>query len=167
MAGDYNIQEVLLSYGGLQQICGVPTRKGATLQLILTDLHTYMHPPYALPPLQVDEGKAGKDSDHQALILASKASKEFFVKREKRKVITRPIPESKIGPFCAELTRCRLEGINNTEDIDVKTDTFHNYLRQLLNKHFPEKKVTVSNLDKFWMNPQPKNFYVGSKEQDL
>ena len=87
MAGDYNrvsIQEVLLSYGGLQQICGVPTRKGATLQLIVTDLHTYMHPPYALFPLQVDEGKAGKDSDHQALILAPKASKEFFLLKEKK-----------------------------------------------------------------------------------
>ena len=78
LAGDYNrvcIQDVLLSYGGLQQMCGVPTRKGATLQLILTDLHTYMHPPTALPPLQVDEGKAGVDSDHQALILAPKASR--------------------------------------------------------------------------------------------
>ena len=44
-AGDYNktsIQEVLLSYGALQQMCGVPTRKGASLQLILTDLLTYI-----------------------------------------------------------------------------------------------------------------------------
>ena len=56
LAGDYNrvkIQDILLSYGALQQICGVPTRKGATLQLILTDLHTYMHPPthYVIGPL--------------------------------------------------------------------------------------------------------------------
>ena len=53
LAGDYNrtsVQDVLLSYGALQQMCGVPTRKAASLQLILTDLHTYMHPPTALPP---------------------------------------------------------------------------------------------------------------------
>ena len=68
MAGDYNrvnIQDILLRYGALQQICGVPTRKGATLQLILTDLHTYMYPPTAHPPIQVDKGKKGKDADHQ------------------------------------------------------------------------------------------------------
>ena len=36
IAGDYNrvsIHDILLSYGGLQQMCGVPTRKGATLEL--------------------------------------------------------------------------------------------------------------------------------------
>ena len=44
-AGDFNrvgIEEVLHSYGALQQLCRVPTRKGATLQLLFTDLHTYM-----------------------------------------------------------------------------------------------------------------------------
>ena len=62
----------------------VPTRKGATLQLILTDLHTFMYPPTSHPPLQVDEGKAGVDSDHQALILAPKASKHFVKKTGKK-----------------------------------------------------------------------------------
>ena len=110
LAGDYNrvsVQDILLSYGCLQQICGVPTRKGATLELILTDLHTYMYAPTIHPPLQVDEGKKGKDSDHQALILAPKASKDFVVKREKRKIVTRPMPESEIEAFCCELTNHR------------------------------------------------------------
>ena len=103
MAGDYNktsIQEVLNSYGALQQMCGVPTRKGASLQLILTDLHTYMHPPTARPPIQKDENAKGVDGDHQTLILAPKASKQFVVKREKRKVKTRPLPDSQVQAFC-------------------------------------------------------------------
>ena len=110
LAGDFNrtsIQEVLRSYGALQQMCGVPTRKGASLQLVLTDLHTYMYPPTAHPPIQKDEGAKGKDSDHQALVLCPKASSQFVVKREKRKVKTRPMPQSKVDLFCAELTQHR------------------------------------------------------------
>ena len=105
-AGDYNktgVQEVLLSYGALQQMCGVPTRKGASLQLILNDLHTYMYPPTAHPPIQKDDDAQGVDGDHQTLILAPKASKQFVVKREKRTVKSRPMPESQIREFCLEL----------------------------------------------------------------
>ena len=84
LAGDYNrvgVQEILHSYGALQQICDVPTRKGATLQLIITDLHSFMYPPTAQPPMQKDERAKGMDGDHQTLLFAPKASKDFFVKR--------------------------------------------------------------------------------------
>jgi hypothetical protein len=158
-AGDYNktsIQEVLLSYGALQQMCGVPTRKGASLQLILTDLHTYMYPPTAHPPIQKDEDAQGVDGDHQTVILAPKASKQFVVKREKRIVKSKPMPESKIREFCLELTEYRWEGVLNEEDIDKKVESFHTVLQFLLDKYFPEKSVTVSNLDKTWMTPQLK-----------
>ena len=50
LGGDFNrtnIQEILHSYGALQQMCGVPTRQRASLQLIVTDLHTCMEPPTA------------------------------------------------------------------------------------------------------------------------
>ena len=87
LAGDFNrvgVQDILDCYGALHQVCGVPTRKGASLQLILTDLHTYMHPPTAHPPIQKDEGAKGADADHQALVLAPRACAQFVKKREKR-----------------------------------------------------------------------------------
>ena len=88
IAGDFNhvdVQEVLNSYGALQQMCDVPTRKGATLQLILTDLHTHMHPPTVVLALQVDDGSKGVDADHKGLILSPKVSTDFVQKREKRR----------------------------------------------------------------------------------
>ena len=108
IGGDFNrvgVQQVLRSYGGLQQVCGVPTRQGATLELILTDLHTYYHPPTCLPPLKVDQGVSGKDSDHSILVWAPKASSRFKVEREKRKIATRPLPQAQINSFCAEFTK--------------------------------------------------------------
>ena len=108
VGGDFNrveITDILLSYGALQQVCEVATRQGAALQLVMTDLHTFLHPPTAQPPIQVDEGSKGKNGDHQALILAPKANKDFVVKRERREIITRPMPETQIQAFCAELTK--------------------------------------------------------------
>ena len=159
LGGDFNrtsIQEVLQSYGALQQMCGVPTRQGASLQLIITDLHTYMEPPTALPPIQKDENAKGKDGDHQTLVLAPKASKDFIVKREKRTVISRPLPESQVSAFCLELTKYSWNTLLEESNVNTKVSIFHNYLRGLLDKYFPEKKVTISNLDKTWMTPQLK-----------
>jgi hypothetical protein len=48
IGGDFNrvdINDILDSYGALKQIISVPTRKTATLEIILTDLHTMFHPP--------------------------------------------------------------------------------------------------------------------------
>ena len=86
IAGDFNkvkISEILMSYGALQQVCTVPTRGKNTLELILTDLHTVYHPPTTMPPLQVDEGQNGKDSDHNTVVFAPKANLRFLNKREK------------------------------------------------------------------------------------
>ena len=48
IGGDFNrldITDILDSYGALKQIISVPTRKSATLEIILMDLHTLFHPP--------------------------------------------------------------------------------------------------------------------------
>ena len=137
-------------------MCGVPTRKGASLQLVLTDLHTYMYPPTAHPPIQKDEGAKGKDGDHQTLILSPKANKNFVVKREKRTVRSRPMPDSQVRAFCLELTQHKWNNLLEETCVNKKVEIFHHYLRSLLDKHLPEKSVTISNLDKTWMTPQLK-----------
>ena len=62
IGGDFNrvkVAEILECYGGLHQVISVPTRKNATLSILLTDLHTLYHPPTTLPPLQADPGGGG------------------------------------------------------------------------------------------------------------
>ena len=117
--------------------------------------------------MQKDEGSKGMDGDHQTLMFAPKASKDFFVKREKRKVKTRPLPKSKVATFCAEITRHTWENVLKAEDIDIKTEEYHKYIRELLDKHLPEKTVTVSNLDKPWMNPQLKELLRQTQRERL
>ena len=72
IGGDLNklkIDKILESYGPLRQIITDPTRQSAILENIITDLHSWYQPPQCLPPLQVDLDKAGKDSDHNIVIL--------------------------------------------------------------------------------------------------
>ena len=66
------------------------------------------------------------------------------------------MPESRIREFCLELTQHKWSAVLEEEDIDKKVEQFHTFLRLLLDKYFPEKSVTVSNLDKTWMTPQLK-----------
>ena len=87
LAGDANkfpITPVLNSYGQLRQICSIPTRKNATLELIITDLWGLYHPPSSMPPLKVDQDKKGKDSDHAIIIFAPKSNDKFYLKSQQK-----------------------------------------------------------------------------------
>jgi hypothetical protein len=102
IGGDFNrldISDILDSYGALKQVISVPTRNTATLEIILTDLHTMFHPPTTLPPLQVDTDKVGKDSDHEVVILAPISNLQYKVERRKKTIFTRPLPQSQIVNF--------------------------------------------------------------------
>ena len=94
-----DISDILDSYGALKQIISVSTRKSATLEMILTDLHTMFHPPTTLQPLQVDEDKIGKDSDHNVVVFAPRSNIQYQQSRKKKTVLTRPLPETEIFKF--------------------------------------------------------------------
>ena len=60
-------------------------RLGATLEIILTDLHSLYHPPTTLPPHEVDQDKDGADSDHNIVIMAPLSNGNYEVKRKKKR----------------------------------------------------------------------------------
>ena len=66
------------------------------------------------------------------------------------------MPQSQINLFCAEFTEYKRLDVFEAEDNNCKVEAYHNYQRKILAKYFPEKTVTISNLDKFWMTPELK-----------
>ena len=152
-----NYEDVLDSYGALKQCVTVNTRKGATLTMILSDLHSYYHPPTTLAPLQVDEDKAGKDSDHDVIIFAPKSDANFKVERKKKVIKCRPLPDSKIPAFGKDFQEQDWQEIYDKSNLDEKVLIFHKRIVSSCVKHFPEKLLKVSNLDKKWMTPYLKN----------
>ena len=149
IGGDLNrlkIDEILECHGALKQIVSVPTRINSTLEKILTDLHPFYHPPTTLPPLQVDTGKTGSDSDHNIILMAPLANNQYKINRVKKTIKTRPLPASKIEDFGRDTTSHNWDKVKSVNNIDEKTMNFHQYLVCLLNKHFPEKYVKISSL---------------------
>ena len=106
IGGDFNrteVTDILDCYGALHQIISVPTRNEATLEIILTDLHTLFHPPTTLPPLQVDSDKNGQDSDHETVVFAPKDNIIYRTVLKKKTIKTRPLPQSGISKFENEI----------------------------------------------------------------
>ena len=159
IGGDLNrlkIDRILDSYGPLRQIITVPTRHSATLENIITDLHTLYQAPECLPPLQVDLDKAGKDSDHNIVILPPiKLCNNN--KQTKRPVITRPLTDTGMQQYRNFISSHTWEEVLQEACIDKKVLNFHNTIRSKLDEFFPEKVAMVSYLDKKWMNPSLKN----------
>ena len=151
IGGDFNrvdINDILDSYGALKQIISVPTRKTATLEIILTDLHTMFHPPTTLPPLQVDTDMQGKDGDHDVVVLAPLSNLDYKIERKKRTISTRPLPESQIIKFEKAIMSVEWQGLFKEKTVDEEVEIFHHVLRSNLDKYFPGKVTKKSNLDR-------------------
>ena len=162
VGGDFNrldISDILDSYGALKQVISVPTRKTATLEIILTDLHALFHPPTTLPPLQVDSDKIGKDGDHEVVILAPINNAQYRVERKKKTVVTRPLPQSQIENFEKAVMMNHWEEAFEGKTVDEKVEYFHHFLRANLDKFLPEKRSKMSNLDREWMSPELKQMH--------
>ena len=162
IGGDFNrldITDILECYGGLKQIISVPTRKSATLEIALTDLHSFFHPPTTLPPLQVDTDKKGKDSDHDIVLLAPKSNAQYKVERRKKTIKTRPIPESQLLNFEKDLANYPWDVVFEGKSPDEQAWVFHSFLRSQLDRYFPEKCTKISNLDRKWMSPTLKQLH--------
>ena len=155
IGGDLNrlkIDKILDCYGPLRQIITAPTRHSATLENIITDLHTLYQAPECLPPLQVDLDKEGKDSDHNIVILPPITISNNN-QRKKRPVVTRPLTDSGMEQFRQFISSHNWDEVLGENCIDQKVVNFHSTIRNKLDEYFPEQVVMVSYLDKKWMNP--------------
>ena len=159
VAGDVNrtdYTDVIDSYGALKQCVTVGTRKDATLEIILSDLLNLYHPPTVIDPLEVDEGKTGKNSDHNIVIFAPRSNPNFKVERKKRTIKTRPIPDSRIPLFGRDIQQQNWQDIFSESNIDEKVVKFHKTIVDICEKHFPVKTIKISNLDQKWLTPELK-----------
>ena len=99
ISGDFNEychQDILDSYGALNQVVRESTRKDRVLEIILTDLHTDYHTPVSLPPLQADVPGKGQDSDHNVVLFPPIAGPRDVVKHEYKVITVRPLPLNQI-----------------------------------------------------------------------
>ena len=154
-----NIDKILNSYGSLNQIITVPTRKSESLEKVITDLQTYFHPPKTHEPIEVDEDKEGENSDHNIVLLTPVNIITDAPQRVKRVIKTRPLPDSKIREFNKFMKIHNWSEVLNVKNVDDKTEHFHKTLAFSMDLYFPEKIIKVSSLDKCWMTPELKQLH--------
>ena len=160
IAGDVNrtdISDILDSNGRLQQICSVPTRNTSVLENIVTDLATFYHEATTLPPLENDKEGKGGPSDHNLLVVAPKVGTQFQQVRKKRSIKTMPMPESSITEFMRDLSDHSWSEVFETQSANDKACNFHSTITCKLKRHFKEKHVKMSSLDKEWFTPALKS----------
>ena len=83
----------------------------------------------------------------------------YKAQRQKKVIRTRPLPDSQIIKFEQELSRQPWNEIFLNKSVDEQVELFHGWLRDNLEKYFPEKISKISTLDKKWMSPQLKQIH--------
>ena len=117
------------------------------------------HPATTMPPLQVDHNKKGKDSDHEIVLLAPKSNAQYRVERTKKDIKSRPILESQLLKCEQDLASYPWAEVFDGKNPNEQASIFRKFLRTLLDKYFPEKVTTISNLARKWMSPALKQIH--------
>ena len=112
------------------------------LELLLTDLHTWYHPPTILPSLQVDSDKVGKDSDHDVVLFAPLTNQKFTNHRIKKTIKIRPILDSQIIKFEKDLAFHPWEESLSNLTPDSQAEVFHSFIRAKLDTYSLKKQST-------------------------
>ena len=144
ISGDFNkvdIDNLLESNGALHQICKVATRKDATLELVITDMSTLVHPSTTLDPIRQDDKTSGKQSDHGVNIVAPRTDLNFKKERHKKTVHVRPMPQSKVAEFMKDIGTHAWPEVYENVDPHDKAQAFHQSLvHKLKKKTFTREK---------------------------
>ena len=148
LAGDRNDMEInllcTLDPTLRQLVRGFTNKqKDKVLDVVYTDCPNLMQEPTILPPMPVDKGKEGKDSDHAGVevLPRNNLAREGGVVRERVRV--RPFPESEIARFGITLMN---EGWGALEDNMTSSDMVDCFVRlseKMVDSSFPEKEIQV------------------------
>ena len=150
---DLNIDEIC-EVCRFQQVVKVPTRKDATLDLILTNINNvYYEDPISLP-------KIG-DGDHFCVLYSPKLYEK--PKLQRKKIKTRLFKKSAMQQFGNWITHFNWCEQFQMCDVDKKEAYCYDTVWQNIEKYFPLVKVDVTSTDKEWITTELKVLF--SKRQ--
>ena len=134
----------------LKQIVNFHTNKNddKTLDVIITDCRSLLQEPTRLPPLQVDQGRQGADSDHKGVEVLPRAVTANKGSAVRQRVVVQPFPESglaRFGLILQEEEWGELEEDNLTSTQMV--DKFQTKSENLVDNAFPKKFVFIGDQD--------------------
>jgi len=146
--GDFNRFEIkpVLHGSKLDQVVKHPTRGGAVLDLIITNLKSSYQNPCIEEPLG--------QSDHNTVLWYPVDHKPT---NTTTKVTFRQMKDSNIRSFGQWISQHPWTEVMDAADTQTKVDNFYDTLKAKIDHHFPYKSFVKHNGDKAWMTPQIKS----------
>ena len=160
ICGDFNrlnIKPILNLSPNLKQLVTVPTRRNpdAILENIISTLEYFYLAPFTISPLDNDENKNGKPSDHLPVVF--KPIDDIANCRNKYRTIKfRPLPQSGLDQFENWIKEQNWSEIYDLETAHLKAEKLQSMLLTQLDACLPEKTLKVNENDKPWVNLQVK-----------
>ena len=161
IAGDtnrLNLRPILNLSPSLKQMVQTPTRLNpdAILDPVITTMHKLYLPPVTKPPINNDEEKKGKPSDHLVVLMYPVKSAIDFPSRQKRLVEIRPLPQSGINKMGVWIQDQTWEEIFRSNDINEKAEIFQNIILKKLDEYLPTRIAKFTSDDKPWVTQEIK-----------
>ena len=136
VTGDFNRLHIdgLLNHFRLKQIVIVPTRKKATLDLILTNMHEYYSPPQAYPPFGL--------SDHNVVVATPMDGKRNINnKKVTMRRYLRTSNKAALGRYLTQISWPLL--FTPLVSCEEKWQVFQNVIHSGLDTNMPAKPVSI------------------------
>ena len=157
IAGDKNDldeERILAIDPSLIQTVRRATRKDKILSVIITDLHRFYIEPKIVDPIPVDNPGKGVPSDHNG-VLAIPVNNEDDSRRTTKEIkFVRPMPVSSLEEYRHSIGKIdwplMMDGLSSSEMVV----TFQKMSTDLVDIHFPLKKISISQFDKPYMTEE-------------
>ena len=161
IAGDtnrLNLKPILNLSPSLKQLVTMPTRLNPDVILdpVITTMQKYYQPPVTKPPIENDENKQGKPSDHLVVLMYPINQEMKCPPRQVRHVECRPLPQSGINKMGVWIQEQRWGDIYKAKDVNEKSEILQNMLMKKLDEIFPLKLSKFTSDDKPWVTSEIK-----------
>ena len=151
LGGDKNklpLAPLLDGLPGFFQIVTKVTHKENILDVIMTNFPQLFSNPVTVPPVQPDDPKNGKPSDHLTVIAVPLNKAQNPISREYHYITVRPIPESKKQIFGNWLENNDWSWLEEKCDPSPQVEEWERRVHNKLDEICPTKKVKLNNRDK-------------------
>ena len=143
---DFNDLEIC-DIGKLEQVVKVPTRKDATLDLILTNANNEFYKnPVSLPSIH--------NSDHLCVLFEPHQQRK---KTAKKYITTRRFRKSAMQNFGSWITKFKCNVLSRISDVNLKIAYFFSIIWIMIDIFFPSMKIVITENDKKWITSEIKH----------
>ena len=159
IAGDKNDLDesrILALDPALAQLVRRPTRKDKILSIVISDLRRFFIEPKIVDAIPVDNPAKGVPSDHNGVLVEPVNNLETIKSTSKEIKFVRPMPESSILKYRESISKIDWSLMIEEMSSSNMVNTFQEMITNLVDIHFPLKKISITPYDKPWITEELK-----------